>query len=163
MVKKYKMLRGPVAEARCRNKRGTFGSPLYCECGCQTPRPEDPDLVLDGVTVVEKSPRGYADYVLARNGVKCGILNTQYNYVYIDQHEFLEVDRELLRGLLQQAWSLPSSDACLSPGETREETRSTADLAESTIISDQHQRNREHPGYCPKCGTYCYGDCEANR
>jgi len=19
-----------------------------------------------------------------------------------------------------------------------------------------------HPGYCQKCGTYCYGDCEAN-
>lgn len=19
-----------------------------------------------------------------------------------------------------------------------------------------------HPGYCPRCGSYCYGDCEAN-
>ena len=29
-------------------------------------------------------------------------------------------------------------------------------------IEEMEAAQDEHPGYCRKCGTYCYGDCEAN-
>ncbi len=30
---------------------------------------------------------------------------------------------------------------------------------ENAVISD---RNQSHPGWCDKCQSHCYGDCEAN-
>lgn len=33
---------------------------------------------------------------------------------------------------------------------------------ERAELAAQDRRNEKHPGYCPKCHTYCYGDCEAN-
>ena len=30
-------------------------------------------------------------------------------------------------------------------------------------LAEQDRRNAKLPGYCQKCHTYCYGDCEAGR
>ena len=29
--------------------------------------------------------------------------------------------------------------------------------------TDLDARNAQHPGYCTKCHSYCYGDCECER
>jgi len=33
---------------------------------------------------------------------------------------------------------------------------------ERAELADQDRRNQKHPGYCLKCHSFCYGDCEAN-
>jgi hypothetical protein len=41
------------------------------------------------------------------------------------------------------------------------ETAKAKAKAEAAKVEYEDQKRR-HPGYCPKCESYCYGDCEAN-
>jgi hypothetical protein len=158
----YQMIRGPIQKARCTNK-STWGSPLYCDCGCQVPRDTDPAINLTGVAVSRRDDRGYADYILTRDGQECGSLNTQYNYISLDGHEFLGVDLELIADLLAAARSLPQRDGVYAPtGDSLAETAAAVKMAEAVELAEQDARNAHHPGYCTKCHSYCYGDCEAN-
>jgi len=159
-MKKYKMIRGSVAEARCKNK-SRWGSPLYCDCGCQKPRDDDPEINLDGVTVSSRADTGYADFDLTRNGKDCGNLNTQYNALYLDGYEFLGVDGELIKELVEVALSLPHATST-SAGEMPAETAALEIAAEVSALTEQDDRNAGHPGYCNKCHSFCYGDCETN-
>jgi uncharacterized protein with von Willebrand factor type A (vWA) domain len=34
--------------------------------------------------------------------------------------------------------------------------------AEAAKVKAEDQKRR-HPGYCPKCESYCYGDCDSNK
>ena len=45
--------------------------------------------------------------------------------------------------------------------EAAEEKRIEAERANSAARAAQYQRELDN-GLCPKCGTYCYGDCQAN-
>ena len=158
-MKKYQMIRSKAQEARCLNG----GSALYCKCGCQTPHDSDPEINLTGVTVSCKSDHGYADFILSRNGVKCGSYNTQYNAIFLDGVEFLGVDKDFTRDLFNQAISIPETIKKDFPaGGSLTETATREALTEEFNLQDQDDRNRKHPGYCKKCHSYCYGDCEAN-
>jgi hypothetical protein len=42
------------------------------------------------------------------------------------------------------------------------ETAQSEHDGEKLALGEQDDRNRNHPGYCTKCHTYCYGDCESN-
>jgi hypothetical protein len=159
-MKNYLMIRGPVAEARCKNK-SEYGSPLYCDCDCQTPRDTDPDINLDGVTVSRKDDEGYANYVLTRNGEDVGIINVQHSYIYIDGHEFLGVDKDYIGYLLAAARNILTV-VDNQAGDTLEETAAAVKMAEIAELADMDARNAHHPGYCTKCHSYCYGDCDAN-
>lgn len=161
-MKTYKMIRGKVTEERCTNYHETWGSPLYCECGCQTPRETDPDINLNGVTVSRKSETGYADYILSRDGQEVGILNTQYNYIAIDGHEFIGVEKDFIAHLLNEAFRMPNNEETISAGSTLEETAALERTMERIALDEQDERNKKHPGYCTKCHTYCYGDCKSN-
>jgi len=44
-----------------------------------------------------------------------------------------------------------------------EEVAVTEHNFEHTELADQDRRNENHQGYCPKCHTYCCGDCETNQ
>jgi hypothetical protein len=160
-MKPYKMLRGKSASDRCTNK-GIYGSPLYCKCGCQTPQDSDPDINLDGVIVSNKQHTGYADFALTRNGTNCGSINTQYNAVYIDDYEFLGVDNDHIQHLLNQARSIPTSGDCNTlPGETPSETIAIVRQNEKIANDEQDRQNSKNTGWCKKCHSYCYGDCES--
>jgi hypothetical protein len=163
-MKNYKMLRGPIAEARCTNK-SIYGSPLYCDCGCQTPRDTDPEINLSGVTISRKSGEGYANCILTRDGKECGSINTQYNYICIDGNEFLGVEEAFITDLLTEARKVLKQEntyATGTPGETPEETAAAVKMAEEIELDEMDARNAQHPGYCTKCHSWCYGDCETN-
>jgi len=160
-MKNYKMLRGQVAENRCTNK-GTWGSPLYCECGCQTPRDTDPDINLTDVIVTRQASSGYADFTLSRNGQDCGNINTQYGAICLDGNEFLGVDRDHIQHLISAALAIDTTDTTESAGSTPEEESYLITTSENIAIDEQDERNASHPGYCTKCHSYCYGDCEAS-
>ena len=43
--------------------------------------------------------------------------------------------------------------------EAEEKAQIEANQAE---IAEMEAERRAHPGWCDKCGSYCYGDCESN-
>jgi hypothetical protein len=102
VMKNYKMIRSAAQEDRCTDK-GSWGSPLYCKCGCQTPIATDTDLSLDGITVTGKDAHRDAYYILSRNGVDCGRYNMQYDYIVINGVEYLGVDKNFIQPLRDEA------------------------------------------------------------
>ncbi|MCP4705722.1 MAG: hypothetical protein GY865_14075 [candidate division Zixibacteria bacterium] len=159
---KYEMIRGPKPESRCKNI-GAYGSRLYCNCGCQRPQPDDPKINLTDVIATGRSSEGYANYILSRDGIECGSLNTQYSALFIDDHEFLGCDREGLQPLLHQIFDGDTSrfphNRERSAGDTIAETACTVGLTEKIEIAEQDNGHANHTGYCTRCHSYCYGDC----
>ena len=161
-MKTYKMIRSQEQKSRCTNK-STCGSPLYCTCGCQSPIDSDSTLenALVDIIVSGRAPHGYADYILTRNGIIIGELNTQYSALLIDGREYLGC--EGIEELLNSAWAINDiREISTNAGEMIEETAAIISNAEKFELSEQDDQNKNHFGYCNKCHTYCYGDCEAN-
>jgi hypothetical protein len=160
-MKNYQMIRGQVANERCTNK-SIWGSPLYCDCGCQTPRDTDPDINLTGVTVSRKLENGYADFILSRNGEEVGRINTQYNYIVLDGNEFLGVDEEFIADLLNEARSVAEPTTDSPAGDTLQDTAARVAAVVAIDLAEQDARNANQPGYCTICHSYCWGDCAAS-
>lgn len=158
----YKMIRGEAAKARCKNI-SVWGSPLYCECGCQTPREGDPMLDLSEIVISRKSAEGYANFILSREGVESGSYNSQYNSIYLDGNEFLGVDKEAVAHLFADVISkkFETPEKVMACGDTLEETAGMEKMSETIALMEQDKSHAHHHGYCNKCHTYCYGDCEA--
>lgn len=159
----YKMIRGGSAEARCKNI-STWGSPMYCKCGCQTPRETDPTLALSDVIISRKSDEGYANFILSRNGIECGSYNSQYDSICLDGNEYLGVDKESLAHLFAEVLSgkhEKKTEINMYCGSTLEETAAMEEMNDKLALMEQDNRNSHHHGYCNKCHSYCYGDCEA--
>ncbi len=49
----------------------------------------------------------------------------------------------------------------ISAGETPEETAAIVKLNDRIDMHEQDDTHKHHPGYCTKCHSYCYGDCES--
>ncbi len=160
-MKAYKMIRSEGQRARCTNK-SRYGSPMYCECGCQTPQDSDPELnqILSDITVGAKG-ESYANVDLMRNSVRVGNINTQYSAIYIDGFEFLECSE--IDAILAAAREVLNNSQReeTSAGDSLEETAVNVRINDRLAEQEQNERNRKHPGWCPKCHSYCYGDCEA--
>ena len=158
------MIRDEAAKVRCRNI-SVWGSPLYCKCGCQTPRETDPILDLAGIVISRKSSEGYANFILSRNGVECGSYNSQYDSIYLDNNEFLGVDKETVAHLFAEVLTgkhqKKTPEMSFSAGCTMEETAAIEKMSEKADLLEQDGRHSHHHGYCNKCHSYCYGDCEA--
>jgi hypothetical protein len=155
-LKPYKTIRSKAQEARCKNG----GHSLYCDCGCQVPQESDLDINLIGVSVDQQHITGYADFHLVRNGEYCGCLNTQYSSLFLDGIEFLGVERNLIQHLKEQAFSLKTRQQ-EQTGDTLAETYAKVKIVEQIELQEQNEINRVNIGYCTKCHSYCYGDCEA--
>ena len=165
------MLRGKAAETICKNNNLPWGSPLYCDCGCQTNLAvlSNLDYNLTGITVAKMDGDGtggrYADLSLIRNGERVGTVNTQYDYISLDGTEYLGIKKHSpLYRLILEAGKIFAETKSI---ETRIpydaiESANIAKIEEDLDIADQDDRNKNHFGYCKKCHTYCYGDCEAN-
>lgn len=131
------------------------GPKMYCNCGCMAPVNLSYDLT--NVVVSGRTSQGYADYILTRDGNRVGEVNTQYGTVYLDHVEYLTVAKTSpLYSLVQAALDgkIPQRDARVAEVMTYNEIRDTTE-------QEQDDRNAHHPGYCRKCHTYCYGDCQA--
>lgn len=48
-----------------------------------------------------------------------------------------------------------------NPGEEMHETAAIVTAQESIALEEMAAEHRHHPGWCNKCHTYCYGDCQA--
>ena len=143
---KYQLIRGPLAKERCTNK-SRYGSPLYCTCGCQSPRETDPQINLTGVSI-SRQLQGYADFVILRNGRRCGQLNTQYAALELDGNEYLGIERAVLEQLIVAALALPKSED-FSGGSTL-----TAERAEKIALDEQDTERSKSIGYCSKCHSW---------
>lgn len=49
-----------------------------------------------------------------------------------------------------------------SAGETAAETTAIEKTANKIATLELNEQNKHNPGWCSKCLSYCYGDCEAN-
>ena len=159
---KYSMIRGPKQKDRCTDPVDR----LYCDCGCQKPHSDDPQIDLSGVIVSGRAWNGYADYTLTRNGKPCGTFNTQYCAITIDGHEYLGCDRTEMEPIRSQIFDEGVNrfprDNDTQAGGTLAETAAAVKVAEKCELSEQDSRYKDHPGYCNQCHSFCYGDCEAN-
>lgn len=156
----YTMIRGPKQAARCTNK-STYGRPLYCSCGCQTPCDEDPEINLSGITVGKRIELNPGSVYLLRDGQSVGSISPQHpDYICIDGYEYIGCNKDLLADLIAQA-RRTSHPVTITAGDTPAETAARETSAEADDLADQDARNAGYPGYCTKCHTYCYGDCEA--
>jgi hypothetical protein len=153
----YKMIRSPKQKSRCVNG----GSALYCKCGCQNSNIGDEPMNLDGVYVKKQSARGYADYDLYIGNTKVGSINTQYNALFLNGVEYLGVNEEIICHLLDQAMNLSKNQKEENAGSTIEETATFENIMEKASVYSNDEKNKKHPGYCAKCHSYCYGDCDA--
>jgi len=47
-------------------------------------------------------------------------------------------------------------------GDSLADTAAREKLAEDIDLMEMDELHKNHPGYCTKCHSFCYGDCEAN-
>jgi len=154
----FERTRGKNATSRCNNV-GTYGSPLYCDCGCQTPIAED---TFDLTGLSAKRINGFQSYTaLIRDGEIVGSVDFARDYVSLDGNEYLGVKPN---STLASVFDLPikgdEDEKALTSGSTLEETAAESRMVEKLNIAEMDKRNRHHYGWCTKCHTYCYGDCE---
>jgi hypothetical protein len=157
----FERIRGTKADARCKNFHPDFGSPLYCDCGCQAPRPEDHDYDMTGITaawVNDFKP----EIALFRDGARIGSIDRQYRAVSLDDNEYLGVRAgSALAALFDLPVAGNETTAPMTAGSTADETASQDASAESLALAGQDARLSSHPGYCKRCHSFCYGDCQA--
>jgi len=109
---------------------------------------------------IVKAEQGYADFLVYINRPADDSrpdlwVNTQYETIHADDKSFIPADEQSLMVACRNIDVEPTTDA----GETTEETEAKLDTDEA---ADLDSRNVSLPGYCTKCQSYCYGDCEAN-
>lgn len=153
----YNTIRGRKQVERCIHGTGR----CYCDCGCMQPHADDPSINLDGVTVGPRIELNPGSCQLLRDGQMVGSISPQHtNYISIDGYEYLGCDPEPLAHLINAARQTPRAELTTA-GSTLTETAADAAAAEAADLADQDARHAGQPGYCTKCHTYCYGDCEA--
>ena len=174
-MKNYTRISGKIAADRCTKKYMLFGEPmsaLYCDCGCQTPHDDDPDINLDGVTVVADAVSEQGNHMrpdegcrlLARNGIYCGQISLYtHDWLWLDGVEYMGITDGCTQRLVDEAIALGDHDAKTDIGDTLVETAAAERRAEEIDLMEQDARNADHPGYCTKCHSYCWGDCDAVR
>lgn len=160
MTTTYEMIRGPKQAARCKCL-GPYGSPLYCKCGCQTPAADDPAIKLSGIQVEGRAYRSYADHIISRNGVQCGVINTQYGALTLDATEYLGCQGPEFDRLIAAARNSTEPMPPITAGSTLAETAAQEAVAEKIDTDERDTAHANEAGYCTHCHTYCYGDCQA--
>jgi hypothetical protein len=112
--------------------------------------------------VGHKADEGYANVELRRGRKYAGNINTQYSCISLAGVEYLGCTG--IDDLLTTARAVlaASPDDSGPVGDSLEETAMHERIAEAADLADQDARNAGEDGYCPKCHTYCYGDCDAH-
>lgn len=64
--------------------------------------------------------------------------------------------------VLEKNAETTSTEIQTPSGDTIEETASVVHMADKIDLSELDARNEKYPGWCKKCHSFCYGDCEAN-
>ena len=113
------------------------------------------------MNTIVKAEEGYANFLVYIDRPATGRpdlwVNTQYETINADNKDLIPEDRNSLFVACRNLDVAPSADT--PAGSTHEETAIHAAAAESADLADQDRRNVGKPGYCPKCHTFCYGDC----
>ena len=161
-MQEFNRIRGNKADDRCKNANSEYGSPLYCECGCQKPQESDHDYNLDGLSAkFVKSSEVYVG--LVRDGKIVGSIDAARDYISLDGNEYMGV---VAGSRLARLFDLPIEGEyppeIITSGSTAQETIAQVATAEKISIAEMDAKNESHPGYCRKCHSFCYGDCEAN-
>ena len=111
---------------------------------------------------IVKTEEGYANFLVYIDRPATGRpdlwVNTQYETINADNTELVPEDRNSLFIACRNLDVTPSAGAQAGIS-TPEETAIHAAAAGNADIADQDRRNAGKPGYCPKCHTFCYGDC----
>jgi len=155
----FERTRGERATARCKNV-GTYGSQLYCDCGCQTPRNDD---TFDLTGLSARRVKSFQTYTaLVRDGELVGSVDFARDYVSLDGNEYLGVKAG---SELASVFDLPvegsETEETMTAGSTAEETAANVAMTEKIELAEMDERNKKHPGWCSRCHSYCYGDCES--
>lgn len=157
--------RGKNAKSRCTKLLSDGGSALYCNCGCQTPRDGDTPApeVFFGVSA-KRSDHVFnrGEIELYRNGVCIGIADPAKDYLCLDGNEYMGVKSGYMKSFLREIYtSVPSWRDFMksfesAPLYTGAEVTKIQEL-EFAASEPKHGDN----GYCRKCHSWCYGDCES--
>lgn len=87
-------------------------------------------------------------------------------YAVIGMHTYLSRERyeEIMALLAEMEAELTTAPEAQRVEEikARDASRAQKAEAEQEIIAAEIAQRNAHPGWCNKCQSYCYGDCEAN-
>ncbi len=98
------------------------------------------------------------------------LLNQKYDSKMIAAGAFARVgdayltkeNYDLLVSLIAEVEAeTPKSEEQIEIEREQEQRKADQEAALEAEYSEQKERE-SHPGYCKKCGSYCYGDCGAN-
>ena len=110
---------------------------------------------------IVKAEEGYANFLVYIDRPATGRpdlwVNTQYGTINADNEELIPADKDSLFVACRNIDVTPAA----ASGSTTTETAAHEVEAEGATNEDQDRRNAKNSGYCPKCHTYCYGDCES--
>jgi hypothetical protein len=107
---------------------------------------------------IVKAEQGYADFLIYINRPADDSrpdlwVNTQYETINADDKSLIPTDEQSL------IVACRNLDVATETADTNGETTTHSEENET---ADLDSRNADFPGYCAKCHTFCYGDCEAN-
>ena len=120
--------------------------------------------MLAGVTVGKKFDEGYANVELVKDGVVVGCINTQYQSCQIEGYG----DGTICGSNIDCSNAPELLTSARQVLETARQAAEKAEIEKEKIAEEQAKINDAEyaqqlkNGLCPKCGTYCYGDCQAN-
>lgn len=104
------------------------------------------------MTVIDHDNGYYRNAPAGAHAKVCG--------VYINE----EVYNAIVQMMEELDAELPKTDEYLAlEAEEKRKKAETERLAEENLnwMAAEHKERTSHPGWCEKCGSYCYGDCEA--
>ena len=116
---------------------------------------------------------GYAwqDYTTKTPGIDVIVENTGHGIDYMSAARAKMADMGVVAAYINCMWCGGFSGEITATQEPKaveqpaplsvEEVAANEHNSERIEIADQDLWNAKHPGYCPKCHTFCYGDCEA--
>ena len=157
----FSRIRGEKTKPRCTDKYDR----LYCECGCQIPRIDDfNDSQLNNIKLdwVDLRPMQNIRLGVFRNQKRVGSIDFGKKYLSIDGNEYMGCCGEKWESLKSLKTSSPRPDFDSSAGSTLDETAAQVRQSEKIELTEQENKCKNHMGYCNKCHSFCYGDCEAN-
>ena len=119
------------------------------------------DVILNGVN--------WKDYLKSRYGDNIEVHNhNQYGFLKTVPGKIVTSVNCMWCGGFSGVVYLPDpevdipTDTISQAGGTIEETSAQVAISEKIELMEKDDRNIDHPGYCTKCHSFCYGDCEAN-
>lgn len=90
------------------------------------------------------------------NGMWCGGISVT---VFVAPRTLDDVTQGAIDGMVP---AVRKAFFAMQSGDTLAETATKVKTSENIELMRLDEEHKDHPGWCKKCHSFCYGDCDAN-